>query len=182
VRQRSSRSRSAHWRERFYRRPAFTSPQASDQHRRGQAGASAGYRSRVYPMPWASRPLRPELAAPLGVWPSPQLTRCAGGRAGWWLSGDVAVRCCCTAPAASAKTPAAVLAGRRSAFRPDTQRLCSAASWNLPRDRPHLSGDGPVPRPGLLPGPWLLARVLPEAQCQGWPKVISGGNAKRPRY
>jgi hypothetical protein len=74
-----------------------------------------------------SRPLCPELAAPLGVWPSPQLTRCAGGRAGWWLSGDVAVRCCCTAPAASAKTPAAVLAGRRSAFRPDTQRLCSAA-------------------------------------------------------
>ena len=28
------------------------------------------------------RPLRPELAALLGVWPSSQLTRCAGGRAG----------------------------------------------------------------------------------------------------
>ena len=53
-------------------------------------------------------------------------------------------------------------------------------SWNLPRDPPHLSGDGPVPWPGSLPGPWFLARVLPEAQCQGWPKAISEGNAKRP--
>jgi hypothetical protein len=52
--------------------------------------------------------------------------------------------------------------------------------WNLSRDRPHLSGDGPVPWPGSLPGPWFLARVLPEAQCQGWPKAISEGNAKRP--
>jgi Lsr2 len=34
----------------------------------------------------ARRPLRPELAAPLGVWPSSQQTQCAGGRAGW--------RCC----------------------------------------------------------------------------------------
>ena len=47
------------------------------------------------------------------------------------------------------------------------------------RDRPRRSGDGPAPWPGSLPGPWFLARVLPEAQCQGWPKVISGGNAKR---
>ena len=30
-------------------------------------------------------PLRPELAAPLGVWPSSQLARCAGGRQGLLL-------------------------------------------------------------------------------------------------
>ena len=30
-----------------------------------------------------------------------------------------------------------------------------------------LQGMGPVPWPGSLPGPWFLARVLPEAQCQG---------------
>jgi hypothetical protein len=77
-------------------------------------------------------PLRPELAAPLGVWPSSQLTRCAGGRASWRLSGDVAVPCCCTAPAPSAKTPATVLAGRPSAFRPDTQRLCPTAPGICP--------------------------------------------------
>ena len=46
--------------------------------------------------------------------------------------------------------------------------------------RPHRGGDGPVSWPGSPPGPWFLARVLPEARCQGWPKVISGGNAKRP--
>jgi hypothetical protein len=45
---------------------------------------------------------------------------------------------------------------------------------------PHHAGDGPVPWPRSLPGPWFLGRVLPEAQCQGWPKVISEGNAKRP--
>jgi hypothetical protein len=42
------------------------------------------------------RPLRPELAAPLSVWPSSQLDRCASGRDGWRLSGDVAVLFCCT--------------------------------------------------------------------------------------
>jgi hypothetical protein len=31
------------------------------------------------------RPLRPELAAPLAVCPSPQVARCAGGRARWRL-------------------------------------------------------------------------------------------------
>jgi len=47
------------------------------------------------------RPLRPELAAPLGVWPSSQLGRCAGDRARWPLSGDVAVLFCCIADAPS---------------------------------------------------------------------------------
>jgi hypothetical protein len=91
------------------------------------------------------RPLRPELAAPLGVWPSSQLTRCAGGRAGWRLSGDVAVLCCCTAPAPSAKTPAAVLAGRPSAFRPDTQRLCPAAPGICPVTACIFQGMAPYP-------------------------------------
>jgi hypothetical protein len=39
----------------------------------------------------ARRPLRPELEALLGVWPPSQLAWCAGGRAGWRLSGGVAV-------------------------------------------------------------------------------------------
>lgn len=42
-------------------------------------------------------PLRPELAVSLGVWPSSRLVRCAGGCAGWRLSGAVAVLGCCTA-------------------------------------------------------------------------------------
>ncbi len=92
----------------------------------------------------ARRPLRPELAAPLGVWPSSQLTRCAGDRAGWRLSGDVLY-------------VAAVLRlthrQRHPPQCPRADRLLSVGHhdayarlpWNLPRDRPHLSGDGPVP-------------------------------------
>ena len=114
-------------------------------------------------------PLRPELEAPLGVWPSSQLIRCAGGRTGWRLSGDVAVRCCCTAPAPSAKTPSAVLAGRPSAFRQVTRRgrpgptrrprpraiLLTPSRphttpmpncpWNLPRDCRTFQGMAPYP-------------------------------------
>ena len=63
--------------------------------------------------------------------------------------------------------------------RPHTT-VTPSCPWNLPRDRPHRAGNGPVPWPGSLPGPWLLARVLPEARCHGWPKAISEGNAKRP--
>jgi hypothetical protein len=64
-------------------------------------------------------------------------------------------------------------------MRPHTN-ACAELPGNLPGDRPHRAGDGPAPWPGSLPGLWFLARVLPEAQCQGWPKAISGGNAKRP--
>ena len=64
-------------------------------------------------------PLRPELAAPLGVWPSSQLTRCADGRAGWRLSGDVAVQDCCTVPASSAHVSDAVRTRRPSVFQAD---------------------------------------------------------------
>ena len=59
-------------------------------------------------------------------------------------------------------------------------RVCPAALWSSPGDRPAPWRGWPVSWPGSLPGPWLLARVLPEARCQGWPKDISGGNAKRP--
>src|SRR5262245_33489869 len=41
-------------------------------------------------------PLRPELAAPLGVCPLPQLMEGVGGSSCSLLSGDVAVFCCCT--------------------------------------------------------------------------------------
>ena len=40
-------------------------------------------------------PLRPELAAPLDVWPSSQLAQRAAGRGRWWLEGVVAVLLCC---------------------------------------------------------------------------------------
>ena len=60
-------------------------------------------------------------------------------------------------------------------------RLCPAAPWSSAGDRPYHGGDGPVPWPGSLPGPWFLARVLPEARCQGWPKAISGGNQRKKR-
>ena len=55
-----------------------------------------------WPVSWSGwpdlnrRPLRPELAAPLGVWPSSQLAPCAAGRGRWRLYGDVAVLPCCT--------------------------------------------------------------------------------------
>jgi hypothetical protein len=63
---------------------------------------------------------------------------------------------------------------------PPSDRTSPGCPWSSPGDRPHRGGDGPVSWPGSLPGPWFLARVLPEAQCQGWPEVISGGNAERP--
>ena len=44
----------------------------------------------------ARRPLRPELAAPLGVCPLSQLMEGVGGSSRSLLSGDVAVFCCCT--------------------------------------------------------------------------------------
>jgi hypothetical protein len=43
-----------------------------------------------------ARPLHPELAAPLGVWPLSQLAECAAGRSCWRLCADVAVLPCCT--------------------------------------------------------------------------------------
>jgi len=63
-------------------------------------------------MAW--RPLRPELAAPRSVWRSSLLAPCAGGRAGWRLSGGVAVLDCCTAPASSAHALGALPSGNPS--------------------------------------------------------------------
>jgi hypothetical protein len=60
---------------------------------------------------------------------------------------------------------------------PSNNRLLRPTDPGICREGPHGAGDGPVPRPGSLPGPWFLARVLPEAQCQQRPEVISGGNA-----
>jgi len=50
-------------------------------------------------------PLRPELAAALGVWWLSQLAACAAGCAGWRMSGDVAVLPRCTARASSQCCP-----------------------------------------------------------------------------
>ena len=47
-------------------------------------------------------PLRPELAALLGIWSLSQLTRDVGDRTGWRLCGDVAVLSCCTSSAQGA--------------------------------------------------------------------------------
>ena len=50
----------------------------------------------AYVAAYPGLPLRPELAAPLDVWPSSQLAQCAAGRRCWRLCGDVAVLPCCT--------------------------------------------------------------------------------------
>ena len=81
--------------------PALSYPQPSSDHDCpcvtvvGRSLSHADRTSRLRAP--GSRPLWPELAALLGVWPSSQLARCAGGRAGWRLSGAVAVLLCCTA-------------------------------------------------------------------------------------
>jgi hypothetical protein len=51
-------------------------------------------------------PLRPELAAPQGVWLSSQLAWCAGGRARWRLCGGVAALPCFTIYRHSSSEPA----------------------------------------------------------------------------
>ena len=43
-----------------------------------------------------------------------------------------------------------------------------------------LQGMAPYPWPGSLPGPWLLARVGPEARCQGWTAGPSFSQKKTP--
>jgi hypothetical protein len=55
-------------------------------------------------------PLRPELAAPLGVWPSSQLAWCAGGRRGTLLYFRALLRL-----PSSARAPGVVLTRRPSA-------------------------------------------------------------------
>ena len=83
-------------------------------------------------------PLRPELAALLDVWPSSQLAECAGGRRCWRLCGEVAVLCCCIAPASSARVPGTVLIRRPSAFQRRAGsgcRCCLGPSCRVARRR-----------------------------------------------
>ena len=75
--------------------------------------------------------------APLGVWPSSQLDRCACGRAGWRLSGEVAVLGCCTLLASSAHALGAALASQT--FRLGLYPwLCLVTGWPLLK-RPHVA-------------------------------------------
>jgi hypothetical protein len=98
-------------------------------------------RHRDYPL-WllrsGTRPLRPELAALLDVWPSSQLAECAGGRRCWRLCGEVAVLCCCIPPASSPRVPGTVLIRRPSAFQRRAGsgcRCCLGPSCQVARRR-----------------------------------------------
>jgi hypothetical protein len=139
-------------------------------------------------------------------YPSPRLRRCAGGSSPcsaprratlWMICSPALVRSAGPrAPTPASSRPLRPQVTRRGrapadASSPAANDTCDRrlrphtnAYAQLPPellgDRPHFSGDGPVPWPGSLPGPWFLARVLLEAQCQGWPEAISEGNAKRP--
>ena len=63
-----------------------------------------------------ARPLRPELAAPLGVCPLPQLMVGVGGSSCSLLSGDVAVFCCCIVTARTVQGMARVRPGQAPAW------------------------------------------------------------------
>lgn len=71
-------------------------------------------------------PLRPELAAPLGVWPSSQLAECAAGRRCWPLRGDVAVLPCRTVYRITSVFPCAA---ECSAVCQPKLRLCAGWRW-----------------------------------------------------
>jgi hypothetical protein len=89
----------------------------------------------------------------------------------WWSCWLAVVRGrCCTLPlyfaAPSQRHPQrrsqadCLLSGRTP------RRQCPAAlEW--PRDRPHLSGDGPVPWPGSLPGPWFWPECFRRLDVKG---------------
>ena len=71
-------------------------------------------------------PLRPELAAPLGVWPSSQLAECVAGRRCWPLCGDVAVLPCCTVYRITSVFPCVA---ECSAVCQPKLRLCAGWRW-----------------------------------------------------
>jgi hypothetical protein len=73
-------------------------------------------------------PLRPELAAPLGVWSSSQLAQCAGGRADSRLSGGAAVLPCCTVRRISSSVMAVRIGSSRTDVI-DRSSLDDAARW-----------------------------------------------------
>jgi hypothetical protein len=113
-------------------------------------------------------PLRPELAAPLGVCPLPQLMEGVGGSSSSLLSGDVAVFCCCTGAlgvsfggaarcAVPTRRPSVFQAGhipswRRSCKRYAPSPIAAGSCWLLLLLSPLLSAAGPVPHLRGLPG------------------------------
>jgi hypothetical protein len=108
-----------------------------------------------------SRPRPPELAAPPGLRPSPQLARCASGRAGWRLSRHVAVPDCCSALASSAPVPGPVLTRRPSVF-----QAAHIPSWRGSCERYALSPVAGGSRRLLL----LLSPFLSSAlRVRAWP-------------
>jgi hypothetical protein len=80
---------------------------------------------------------------------------------------------------AEASFPAASDTSYPFRLRPHTTPAPSCP-WNLPRDRPHLSGDGPVPWPGSLPDPGFWPEHCRRLNVKSGRKAISEGNAKRP--
>jgi hypothetical protein len=80
-----------------------------------------------------ARPLRPELAAPLGVWPSAQLAAYAAGRRCWGLCRDVAVLPRCTVHRIAARVavlPGSVQAGPACLIGPRARRTAQSRNPN----------------------------------------------------
>ena len=110
-------------------------------------------------------PLRPELAAPLGVWPSSQLAECAAGRGCWGLCGDVAVLPCCTVHriSSSGRPPFGSVQARPR--RPGRSALDSAArQWTATRTATHA-------RLGVR----QFDLWTPKSGSRSWRKLWQGG-------
>jgi len=133
-----------------------------------------------------ARPLRPELAAPLGVCPLPQLMVGVGGSSRSLLSGDVAVFCCCTGelrvsfvgPARCAVPtcrPSAFQAGHLPSWRGSCEcyalsSVAAASRWLLLLLSPLLSvaANPQIPCSGCRPGldrSHPLAGAVPAARA-----------------
>jgi hypothetical protein len=117
-----------------------------------------------------ARPLRPELAAPLGVCPLPQLMEGVGGSSCSLLSGDVAVLSCCTGVSLVGAARCAVPTRRSSVF-----QAGHIPSWRRSYERYALSPVAGVSRwLLLLLSPLLstsrkLSLVIGPVACRGWP-------------
>jgi hypothetical protein len=108
------------------------------------------------------RPLRPELAAPLGVRPLPQLMERLGGSSCSLLSGDVAVLSCCTGA-----LPVSFVGVVRCAVptrRPSAFQAGHIPSWRESCERYALSSVADVCR-------WLLLLLSPLLRRQGSPAL-----------
>ena len=144
-------------------------------------------------------PLRPELAAPLGVCPLPQLMEGVGSRSCSLQSGDVAVLSCCTAAlpvsfvgaaryAMPTCRPSVFQAGhipswRRSCERYALSPIAGASRWLLLLLSPLLSAAGPgshlrgLPGSGGAPCPSQASPPDPAAAEPDGRRVLSGGGA-----